>query len=165
MGTERNPRSQPLRPGAGQTPIIRQRIPLPPLPQFRRPAPDARPASSAPAESRPAPPAPTGATQRGLSPEEAALILGEDLGVGSSALPSGPEHEGRPSAGLTDAVPKRTGASGAAVMNDLVDEIERDLEREIARLQPDAALPTYRRALGCSLAPGAPPAGGDIEGS
>ncbi len=165
MSTERNPRSQPLRPRTGQAPVARQRIPLPPLPQFRRPAPEARPSNPAPADPRPAPPAPAGTTPRGLSAEEAALILGEGPGIGSTGLPPGPEHEGRPAAGLTDAVPPRTGASGATVMNDLVDEIERDLEREIARLQPDVALPTYRRAVGCSLAPGVLPAGGDTEGS
>jgi hypothetical protein len=54
-----------------------------------------------------------------------------------------------------DPEPERTGAPGADVINDLVEEIERDLEDEVTRLslQTHNSLPAYRRTLPCSYVP------------
>lgn len=45
----------------------------------------------------------------------------------------------------------RTGVIGASVMNDLVDEIERDLEKEAARHAPVASPAVYGRMVGCTF--------------
>jgi hypothetical protein len=54
---------------------------------------------------------------------------------------------------LEVAAPERTGDIGATVMNDLVDQIERGIERDLGRLSPDTALPAYRHTVSCSLDP------------
>jgi len=55
--------------------------------------------------------------------------------------------------------PERPGAPGAEVLNDLVEEIERDLEEEVNRLtlQSQKTLPTYRKTIPCSFVPVARP--------
>ena len=117
-----------------------ERIPLPALPER--------------------PPVPAGRRNRGqerelspsteLSREEADLLIGD---VPPAGDPLAVEETHRPG---RDHVPSqdreaRTGAPGAAVLNDLVEEIERDLERELARYAQVGALPAYRRTTCCSL--------------
>lgn len=128
MGTERSVRPQGSRVGpAGPD---RQRIPLPPLPAFRRPPP---------------PPA-----ARGLSAEEAESLVDDTLERAGYALPPGPGHEGRPIP-LRHGSAERSGTPGVAVLNDLVDEIEKDLEAEIERHADPSTLPAYGRVAGCSF--------------
>lgn len=143
MGTERNPRTQPGKPRAGSAPIERQRIPLPPLPHFRGGPAAVAPATGAPAKN------PGGA----VSPEESDLLLAEEAPPLTSPARPGPGHEGRPNPVLDAPSQGRTGESGAVVLNDLVDEIERGLEKELVRHAPEGSLPPYRRSLGCSLEP------------
>lgn len=47
----------------------------------------------------------------------------------------------------------RSGASGAAVLNELVDEIEKDLERVLERQAPAARARRYGRTIGCWVSP------------
>ncbi len=132
MGTERNPRSQRSRGGSTAPPEL-QRIPLPPLPAFRRPA---------GSESM----------TRGVSGEEADLLASPGLERAGYSLPPGPGHEGRPNP-LQESPAERAGVRGATILNDLVDEIEKDLEAEIERHSEAATLPAYRRSVGCSFDP------------
>ncbi len=55
--------------------------------------------------------------------------------------------------------PERPGAPGSEVLNDLVEEIEKDLEEEVIRLtlQSQKMLPTYRKTIPCSFVPVARP--------
>jgi hypothetical protein len=108
----------------GPDPALR-RIPLPPLPHFRRPEPPA-----------------------GAAPDEGALP------------PRGPEHEGQPPPLLEREGSERTGDIGAAVLNDLVDQIERDLERELGRVIPETTPPTYRATVRCASRSAGGAAGG-----
>ena len=71
MATERNPRTQTTRPRSGPAPTERQRIPLPPLPQFRGGPSAARPA--VPERDRPA--------SGGIGPDEADLHRAPSLTV------------------------------------------------------------------------------------
>ena len=74
---------------------------------------------------------------------------GEFLGAPPAPEPS--EAEAAP------AEPRRTGSSGAAVLDALVDEIGRDLDRENGRHDPSVPVAHYRVTLACSsLAPPAP---------
>jgi hypothetical protein len=132
MGTERDSRPRAQRSDAA--PPIRQRIPLPPLPSFRRGR--------------------TATGSGGVTGEEADLLSDSRLDRAGYALPSGPGHEGHPLP-LQDRA-DRTGALGATILNDLVDEIEKDLEAEIERHADAWALPPYRRVVGCSYSPAAP---------
>jgi len=147
MATERNPRTQTTRPRSGPAPTERQRIPLPPLPQFRGGPSAARPA--VPERDRPA--------SGGIGPDEADLLLAGGTSSPLTYGAPGPGHEGRPNPTLDPAGPVRTGESGATVLNDLVDEIERGLEKELLRHAPGPSLPAYRRTLGCSLSPAGEP--------
>ena len=93
---------------------------------------------------------------RGLSREEADLLAGDLADPrGSGRLP-GPGHEGRPAPLPESPDAGRAGVLGATILNDLVDEIEKDLEIEVERHAPPMALPAYRRAVGCSFAPVTP---------
>ncbi|HET6279213.1 MAG TPA: hypothetical protein VFG08_10555 [Candidatus Polarisedimenticolia bacterium] len=49
--------------------------------------------------------------------------------------------------------PARSGASGAAVLNELVDEIEKDLERVLERQVPAVRARRYGRTIGCWVSP------------
>jgi hypothetical protein len=75
------------------------------------------------------------------------------LGPGPQ-LPA-PGHEGLPAPVLDAAHPTRSGDIGAAVLNDLVDRIERDIEKDLGRLVPETALPAYRGAVPCTFDPAA----------
>ena len=132
MGTERS--SRPQVPRSGATPPARQRIPLPPLPALRR---DRAMAPSG-----------------GVTGEEADLLSDAGLVRAGYALPPGPGHEGQPLP-LRDGG-DRTGVLGATILNDLVDEIEKDLEAEIERHSDAWTLPAYRRVVGCSFSPAVP---------
>lgn len=85
----------------------------------------------------------------GLTEDEADELLG--LGPANPAL----QHDGVPEAGapVDPDAPARSGASGAAVLNDLVDEIEKDLERGLDRHEPEAQARRYGRTIGCWVAP------------
>ena len=61
-----------------------------------------------------------------------------------------PEHEGGIVPAIEAAVPQRTGATGATILNDLVDEIEKGLEREIARAPLEITSQGYRRVVTCA---------------
>jgi hypothetical protein len=171
MGTDRTPRRGPA--GSKEpAPPPRQRIPLPPLPAFRgapatqRPAaPGAppEPARSAVASARTgmasprsavAPPARGPAVgSRGVGTDEAEMLAGPSVVDGRGGLPPGPGHEGRPSPLQDVSGSGRSGVLGATILNDLVDEIERDLEFEVSRHGDAIALPAYRRTAGCSFTP------------
>jgi len=144
MSNERNPRTQPPRPRRGDAPPEWQKIPLPPLPRFRRGAPGAQESPVDPAQ-------PVARDAPGIGAAESELLQGGDRALSGSLLPPGPGHEG-PSNPAFDATPgERTGAIGATVIKDLVDEIERDIVRDLSRHHPEASLPPYRRTLACSF--------------
>ena len=145
MATDREDRQNQRPRPSGARPGDLRRIPLPPLPAFR---------SGTGAAQGPVPVPPAG---RGLSPAEQDGLL-RDEPLATDIVP-GPGHEGRPDPLGEPAVP-RTGALGATILNDLVDEIERDLERDLGRLAPTDALPAYRMTAACSYAAPA----GDDEG-
>lgn len=137
MNNDRNSRTQkPQPPRTGEGGGWR-RIPLPPLPHFRRPA-DPAP------EVLPAP----------------APAVDEDLAVlsmlGPGPLLPGPAHEGLPPPVLEAPRSERSGEVGATVLNDLVDQIERDIEKDLGRLIPETSLPPYRGAIPCTLKAAAP---------
>ena len=131
-----------------------KRIPLPPLPHFQRPQEEREegfaPQNALDAAARPAPSAgPAGA----VSHVEMSELLA-------------PGHEGGISPAIEAALPQRTGATGARILNDLVDEIEKGLERELARAPIEITSQGYRRVVTCASgpalsqggpAPGAPP--------
>ncbi len=138
MTNERNPRTQPPRPRPGGPPPEWQKIPLPPLPRFRR-------------EPQGGPEAPAADRGPGVSSAESDLLQGEERLISDSLLPPGPRHEGSSNPALDGPPEERCGAIGASVMNDLVDEIERDIERDLSRSHPEGSLPAYRRTLSCSF--------------
>jgi hypothetical protein len=109
-----------------------KRIPLPPLPHFRRPdtAPGASPAGGVETPDRRGP----------VSPLEMSELLG-------------PDHEGGIAPAIESPRPHRTGATGATIINDLVDEIEKGLERDLARVPMDAPGQGYRRVVACAGGP------------
>lgn len=140
MTTNRQPRPPSPLPGGAATGELK-RIPLPPLPHFRRPGAD-QPAG-APAASPATPPAaarPAGAVSH--------LEMSELLAPG---------HEGGITPVIEATAPQRTGSTGATILNNLVDEIEKGLERDLARVPPDIVLQQYRRVVPCSLGPRAAP--------
>jgi len=145
MTTEREgrpPASSPARP----TPAADlRRIPLPALPHFRRPD------TSRPETGRPtaggaagpdlvASPPPSGGQAAPVSHVEMSELLS-------------PGHEGGIAPAIDCAVPPRTGATGATILNDLVDEIEKGLEREIARASLEITSLGYRRVVTCCSGP------------
>lgn len=132
MTTNRQPRPPSPPPGGAATGELK-RIPLPPLPHFRRP--DADQPAAPPAAARPA-----GAVSH--------LEMSELLAPG---------HEGGITPVIEAAAQHRTGSTGATILNNLVDEIEKGLERDLARVPPDIVLQQYRRVVPCSLGPGAAP--------
>ena len=84
------------------------------------------------------------------------MLAGASVVDGRGGLPPGPGHEGRPSPLQEVSGSGRNGVLGATILNDLVDEIERDLVIEVSRHCDAIALPAYRRTAGCSFAPPAP---------
>ena len=50
----------------------------------------------------------------------------------------------------------RPGASGAAILNQIVDEVERGLESQHTSPLREAPVPAYRRTFGCTLAGDSP---------
>ncbi len=140
MTAERHAR--PPSPATRATPATElKRIPLPPLPHFRRPeeaTQQARaPQIDADAAARPAAP---GGRAGPVSHVEMSELLA-------------PGHEGGISPAIEAAVPPRTGATGATILNDLVDEIEKGLEREIARAPIEITSQGYRRVVTCASGP------------
>ncbi len=125
MATERRPRTPA--PAAVQQPRPDlKRIPLPPLPHFRRAA-TAGVTASAPAER--------------ARDEVSGVEMGELLG---------PAHEGGITPILEPNVGQRTGATGATILNDLVDQIEKGLERDLARAPAGEFDHLYRKTLACA---------------
>ena len=145
MTTNRQPRP-PSPPPAGGGAGELKRIPLPPLPHFRS-AGTGQPAASAdPPAVRPASTAPGAAA--GPAGAVSHLEMSELLAPG---------HEGGLTPVIEAVVPQRTGSTGATILNNLVDEIEKGLERDLARSPSEVARQQYRRVVSCSLAPGAAP--------
>ncbi len=155
MTTERPPRTRTDPPGnAAATPL--KRIPLPALPHFRSrettpraarataigpgATADGRPVSTP--ESEPAVATEPGGLQHQVSGLEMSELLG-------------PDHEGGIAPVIEPRAPQRTGTTGAVIMNDLVDEIEKGLEKELARAPVDMMTQGYRQVLACAyLRPG-----------
>jgi hypothetical protein len=149
MTTERRTRPR-TPPGIAATTGL-QRIPLPALPHFRTsaaapgtsPTTVANPAVEAPVTSPPKlqhpPAAAAGPTAQSdhLSPLEMSELLGA-------------AHEGGIVPAIEPITPQRTGATGATILNDLVDEIEKGLERDLARAPLDVATRGYRRVVACA---------------
>jgi len=165
MATNRQPRPpspSPAGPGAGAM----KRIPLPPLPHFRgaiakeTPIPADRVASEAPRAAADANPR----TEAPVAPPFAASVAQSDMAeprgtvshLEMSELLS-PAHEGGITPVIEGDTPPRTGATGATILNNLVDEIEKGLERDLARIPIEIAQQRYRRVVPCSLGPGAAP--------
>lgn len=160
MATNRQPRP-PSPPPGGPAAGELKRIPLPPLPHFRGalakepPIPVAD--EVAPAAPRAA--APRAATSHATAPtarREAAEPAGTVSHLEMSELLS-PSHEGGITPAIEGFAPLRTGATGATILNNLVDEIEKGLERDLARIPIEVVQQRYRRVVPCSLGPGAAP--------
>jgi len=140
MTAERDAR--PPSPATRATPAAElKRIPLPALPHFRRP-------EEAQQEAR----APQTLPDAGARPAVPAGRAGPVSHVEMSELLA-PGHEGGISPAIDAAVPLRTGATGATILNDLVDEIEKGLEREIARTPHEFTSQGYRRVVTCASRP------------
>jgi hypothetical protein len=67
----------------------------------------------------------------------------------------GPDHERGIAPAIEPLSPQRTGATGATILNDLVDEIEKGLEKELARAPIEVMNQRYRRVVACASGPGA----------
>jgi len=65
----------------------------------------------------------------------------------------GPDHEGGIVPVIEPPAPLRTGATGATILNDLVDEIEKGLEKDLARAPLDTMAQGYRRVVACAGGP------------
>jgi hypothetical protein len=141
MTTERRPRPR-TPPGIAATTDLK-RIPLPALPHFRRPgtAPGAAPAVPSPDLQRPPAAAGGSTAQPGpVSPLEMSELLW-------------PDHEGGIVPVIEPITPQRTGATGATILNDLVDEIEKGLEKDLARAPVEMTTRGYRRVVACAGGP------------
>ncbi|HEV8340308.1 MAG TPA: hypothetical protein VGR25_11735 [bacterium] len=158
MATSRQPR-HPSPPPAGDVAGERKRIPLPPLPHFRS-AQAKQPAIPAdPGGMRIAPPvAPPAASP--VNPRVATPAAAAPAGAVSHLEMSellSPGHEGGITPVIEGFAPQRTGATGATILNNLVDEIEKGLERDLARIPLEIAQQHYRRVVPCHFGPGAAP--------
>ncbi len=154
MTTERRPPPPTPLPAAPANGL--RRIPLPPLPHFRGPGsvPQATPAE------KPAPAAGAGAAPAQVveSVPGAAFEAPRKTGPVSPLEMSellGPEHEGGIAPAIDPITPQRTGATGARILNDLVDEIEKGLEKELARTPMELMPQGYRRVVACASGPAA----------
>jgi hypothetical protein len=65
----------------------------------------------------------------------------------------GPEHEGGIAPAIDPITPQRSGATGATILNDLVDEIEKGLEKELAKTPMELMPQVYRRVVACASGP------------
>jgi hypothetical protein len=81
-----------------------------------------------------------------LTEDEADELLG--LVTGPAVV--SPDSSSEPSRPVA---PARSGASGAAVLNELVDEIEKDLERDLDRHAPTVQPRRYGHTIGCWVSP------------
>ena len=157
MATNRQPRP-PSPPPGGPAAGELKRIPLPALPHFRgtlaktAAIPAAAVASAAPHAA--APVAPVVAAP--VAPRDAAEPAGTVSHLEMSELLS-PAHEGGITPIIEGIAPLRTGATGATILNNLVDEIEKGLERDLARIPIEIVQQRYRRVVPCSLGPAATP--------
>ena len=154
MTIERTPRS-PI-PSSSTTPAGElKRIPLPPLPHFRRPeaaratSPGAPPGQHAAVTDAPPVPELQGAPE--VAPE-ARRSPGAVSHLEMSEL-LGPDHEGGIAPAIESTTPLRTGATGATILNDLVDQIEKGLEKDLARTPLSVLSKEYRRVLACAGGP------------
>ena len=166
MTTERRPRPR-TPPGIAATTDLK-RIPLPALPHFRRAGTargDAPATPSGPGVVAPA--VPTAGLKR--PPAAAARSTAEAGPVSPLEMSEllGPDHEGGIVPVIEPVTPQRTGATGATILNDLVDEIEKGLEKDLARAPLDTIARGYRRVVACTGGPApsrpAPPTAGRIE--
>ena len=171
MATNRQPRFPSLPPGGPAAGELK-RIPLPALPHFRgalakqAAIPADAVASAAPSAATPivpaAPVAPRVAASvasrvaPSVAPPEVAQPAGTVSHLEMSELLS-PAHEGGITPVIEGDAPPRTGSTGATILNNLVDEIEKGLERDLARIPIEIAQQRYRRVVPCSLGPGAAP--------
>lgn len=146
MTTNRQPRP-PAPPPGGAAAGELKRIPLPALPHFRGAL---AKQTSVPAAAV-APP-----VAASVAPREAAEPAGAVSHLEMSELLS-PTHEGGITPVIEGIAPLRTGSTGATILNNLVDEIEKGLERDLARIPIEIAQQRYRRVVPCSLGPGATP--------
>ena len=156
MATNRQPRSPSPPPGGASAGGLK-RIPLPPLPHFRGALAKEPPIpadAATPAVARPAAVAASGAAP--VARRAVAEPAGTVSHLEMSELLS-PSHEGGITPIIEGIAPLRTGSTGATILNNLVDEIERDLERDLARIPMEVAEQRYRRVVPCSLGPGAAP--------
>lgn len=157
MATNRQPRP-PTPPPGGPAAGELKRIPLPALPHFRgalakqASVPVAAVASAAPHVA----PSVAQAVATPVAPREVAQPAGTVSHLEMSELLS-PAHEGGITPIIEGIAPLRTGATGATILNNLVDEIEKGLERDLARIPIEIAQQRYRRIVPCSLGPGAAP--------
>ena len=153
MTTERRPRQPTPSPAAVPASELK-RIPLPPLPHFRRPemgtraSPVAGPASGVAEMDAPA----RGATRGQEAAAEAPRPAGPVSHLEMSEL-LGPDHEGGIAPAIESVMPQRTGATGATILIDLVDQIERGLEKDLARAPIEVLTQGYRRVLACAGGP------------
>jgi hypothetical protein len=85
-----------------------------------------------------------------LTDDESDELMGLALGPTVIPLDQSPAAATEPD---VPPQPARSGASGAAVINELVDEIEKDLERNLDRHAPPLSIPKYGRTIGCWVAP------------
>ena len=151
MTTERRPRPR-TPPGTATTDL--KRIPLPALPHFRRagmepgaaPATRSGPGVVAPGAPSPDPHGPPASAAGPAAPSGpvSSLEMSELLGPG---------HEGGIAPIIEPLTPQRTGATGATILNDLVDEIEKGLEKDLARAPVDMIARGYRRVVACTGGP------------
>lgn len=77
----------------------------------------------------------------------------ELLGLVSGPAVVSPDSSPQPSRPVAPVAPERSGASGAAVLNELVDEIEKDLERDLDRHALTVQPRRYGRTIGCWVSP------------
>jgi hypothetical protein len=145
MTTEHRPR--PSVPTTGATPAHElKRIPLPPLPHFRK--------TGAAAQATPAPsPMVSSAVSSSVSTDTSTEAPAGAISHLEMSELLGPRHEGGIEAVIEPASPPRTGATGATILNDLVDEIEKGLEKELARTAMSATTQVYRRVVACAVGP------------
>ena len=61
-----------------------------------------------------------------------------------------PDHEGGITPVIEPILPQRSGATGATILNDLVDQIEKGLEKDLARAPLEVLTQGYRRVVACA---------------